>query len=125
MNNITLNYIKNTKNNPVLTGYHWVESWLFSTNAKQIGILYGIFSIFAGLAGLSFSVLMRLELASPNPQILMHNGQLWNVLITAHALFMVFYMVMPVTMGAFAKIIGVIYSNIYNYNITICWKLII
>lgn len=78
MNNITLNYIKNTKNNPVLTGYHWVESWLFSTNAKQIGILYGIFSIFAGLAGLSFSVLMRLELASPNPQILMHNGQLWN-----------------------------------------------
>lgn len=63
---------------------------------------------------------MRLELASPNPQILMHNGQLWNVLITAHALFMVFYMIMPVTMGAFAKIIGVINSNIYNYNITIC-----
>lgn len=38
MNNITINYINNTKNNPVLTGYHWVESWLFSTNAKQIGM---------------------------------------------------------------------------------------
>lgn len=103
MNNLTLNYIKTTHNNPVEKGYHWVESWLFSTNAKQIGILYGIFALFSGLVGLSISILMRIELASPNPQILMHNGQLWNVLITAHAVFMVFFLVMPVTMGAFGN----------------------
>lgn len=103
MNNITLNYIKTTHNNPVEKGYHWVESWLFSTNAKQIGILYGIFALFSGLVGLSLSILMRIELASPNPQILMHNGQLWNVLVTAHAIFMVFFLVMPVTMGAFGN----------------------
>lgn len=103
VNNLTLNYIKTAENNPVDKGYHWVESWLFSTNAKQIGILYGIFALFSGLVGLSLSVLMRIELASPNPQILLHNGQLWNVLITAHALFMVFFLVMPVTMGAFGN----------------------
>lgn len=78
MSNLTLNYINKINNNPVDRGYHWVESWLFSTNAKQIGILYGIFAIFSGLVGLSLSILMRIELASPNPQILMHNGQLWN-----------------------------------------------
>ena len=101
--NYNLSYIQNTHNNPVEKGYHWVESWLFSTNAKQIGILYGIFALFSGLVGLSLSILMRIELASPNPQILLNNGQLWNVLITAHALFMVFFLVMPVTMGAFAN----------------------
>lgn len=80
--NLINNYVGPTK------GYHWVESWLFSTNCQNISILYGIFSLFSGLVGLSLSVLMRIELSSPNPQILMHNGQLWNVLITAHALFM-------------------------------------
>lgn len=100
MSNLTLNYINKVNNNPVDRGYHWVESWLFSTNAKQIGILYGIFAVFSGLVGLSLSILMRIELASPNPQILMHNGQLWNVLVTAHAVFMVFFLVMPITMGA-------------------------
>ena len=38
-----------------------------------------------------------------SPQILYHNGQLFNVLISAHAIFMVFFMVMPVTMGAFGN----------------------
>lgn len=103
MNNLTLNYINTTKNNPVESGYHWVESWLFSTNAKQIGILYGVFALFSGLVGLALSIAMRIELASPNPQILLHNGQLWNVLITAHAVFMVFFLVMPITMGAFGN----------------------
>lgn len=103
MNNLTINYINKVNNSPVASGYQWVESWLFSTNAKQIGILYGMFSLFSGLVGLSLSILMRLELAAPNPQILYHNGQLFNVLISAHAIFMVFFMVMPVTMGAFGN----------------------
>lgn len=114
--NYNLNYIQTTHNNPVEKGYHWVESWLFSTNAKQIGILYGIYALFSGVVGLSLSILMRIELASPNPQILLGNGQLWNVVITAHALFMVFFLVMPVTMGAFGKINNNInlYKNHYE-----------
>lgn len=103
MNSLTINHINKINNSPVPTGYQWVESWLFSTNAKQIGILYGLFSLFSGLIGLALSILMRLELAAPNPQILMHNGQLFNVIISAHAIFMVFFMVMPVTMGAFGN----------------------
>lgn len=102
-----MNLVKNYNPNYIVSkdwvsakGYHWVESWLFSTNCQNISILYGMFSLFSGLVGLSLSILMRIELSSPNPQILMHNGQLWNVLITAHALFMVFFLVMPITMGA-------------------------
>lgn len=43
----------------------WVERWFLSTNAKDIGTLYLIFSLFSGLLGTAFSVLIRMELSGP------------------------------------------------------------
>jgi hypothetical protein len=63
-------------------------SWLYSTNAKAIGTLYLIFAIFAGMIGMAFSVLIRLELAAPGVQFLQGDHQLFNVIITAHAIIM-------------------------------------
>jgi heme/copper-type cytochrome/quinol oxidase subunit 1 len=45
-----------------------------STNAKDIGILYLIFALFAGMLGTAFSVIIRLELAAPGNQILQGNN---------------------------------------------------
>ncbi len=82
--------------------------WFCSTNHKDIGTLYLIFSVIAGIIGGAFSVMMRMELQSPEMQYLVNadgspNGQMWNVLITAHGLIMVFFVVMPGLIGGFGN----------------------
>lgn len=76
--------------------------WFCSTNHKDIGTLYIIFSICAGLIGGTFSMLMRYELQQPGLQ-LVADGQMWNVWITAHGLIMVFFVVMPGLIGGFGN----------------------
>jgi len=63
-------------------------NWLNSTNTKEIGTLYLIFSVFASIIGTAFSVLIRLELLSPGVQFLQGDYQLFNIIISAHAFIM-------------------------------------
>lgn len=70
----------------------WKERWFLSSNAKDIGTLYLMFALFSGLIGTAFSVLIRLELSGPGVQYIADN-QLYNSIITAHAIVMIFFMV--------------------------------
>ena len=80
----------------------WLERWFLSSNAKDIGTLYLIFSLFSGLLGTAFSVLIRIELSGPGVQYIADN-QLYNSIITAHAILMIFFMVMPALIGGFGN----------------------
>ena len=76
-----------------------ITRWLFSTNAKDIGTLYLMYSIFVGLIGTALSVLIRLELSAPGTQFLAGDHQLYNVILTAHGIIMLLFVVVPAMAG--------------------------
>ncbi|WP_333829722.1 cytochrome c oxidase subunit I [Pararhodobacter sp.] len=90
--------------------------WFMSTNHKDIGILYLFTSGVVGFIAVAFTVYMRMELMEPGVQYMCAegarmfadgectpNGHLWNVLVTAHGVLMMFFVVIPALFGGFGN----------------------
>ena len=92
--------------------------WFMSTNHKDIGILYLFTAAIVGFVSVAFTVYMRLELMNPGVQYMClegaslaaqavedctPNGHLWNVLVTAHGILMMFFVVIPALFGGFGN----------------------
>ena len=92
--------------------------WFMSTNHKDIGILYIFTAAILGFVSVAFTIYMRLELMDPGVQYMCAegarltieagsectpNGHLWNVLITAHGILMMFFVVIPALFGGFGN----------------------
>ena len=76
-----------------LNATHGALSWFFTKDHKRIALLY-LYSVTAFfLVGGMFAMLIRLELATPNGDLL--SAETYNKVFTAHGVVMVFFFLIP------------------------------
>ncbi len=85
--------------------HHTPTGWrrfVYSTNHKDIGTMYLVFAMMAGIIGAFMSIAIRMELQNPGLQIFPTPHE-YNVFATGHGLIMIFFMVMPAMIGGFGN----------------------
>src|SRR5262245_63620582 len=82
---------------------HGWRRWVCSTNHKDIGTMYLVFALVAGLIGALLSIAMRAELMEPGLQIF-GNPEVFNVLVSYHGLIMIFFALMPALLGGYGNL---------------------
>ena len=78
-------------------------NWFWTTNHKRIGVMYLLFGVFSGFISVLCSILIRIQLAFPENTFLAENYQFYNVLVTMHGILMLFFVIVPISLGGFGN----------------------
>ncbi|HEY6283377.1 MAG TPA: cbb3-type cytochrome c oxidase subunit I [Nitrososphaerales archaeon] len=75
----------------------WIKRWLYTTNHKDVGLLYFFTSCYFGFIGAILALLMRVQLSIPNNNFL--SAFYYNQAVTMHGLIMIFWFLSPIALG--------------------------
>jgi len=85
--------------------------WFYSTNHKDIGIIYIVYGVFMGFLGGIFSWMLRFEIMISGNNFV-YNNHYFNVLTTAHALVIIFFFLIPSLISRFGNILIPLYCGV-------------
>ena len=80
-----------------------IKKYLYTINHKRLGLNYFYFSLVTGLSGAILATAIRLEMAYPGSPFFDGDSLKYLQVITAHALIMIFFVVVPIFFGGFAN----------------------
>lgn len=79
------------------------RKWLYTINHKRLGILYFLYTLISAMMGSYLATCIRLEMAFPGSPFFNGDSLKYLQVITAHALIMIFFVVVPIFFGGFAN----------------------
>jgi len=80
-----------------------LKKWFYTINHKKLGLLYFIYSLITAIMGSYLATCIRLEMAYPGSPYFNGDSLKYLQVITAHALIMIFFVVVPIFFGGFAN----------------------
>lgn len=80
-----------------------LKKYIYTINHKRLGLNYFYFSLVTGMSGALLATAIRLEMAYPGSPFFGGDSLRYLQVITAHALIMIFFVVVPIIFGGFAN----------------------
>jgi heme/copper-type cytochrome/quinol oxidase subunit 1 len=80
-----------------------LKKYCYTINHKRLGLNYFYFSLITGLSGALLATAIRIEMAYPGSPFFGGDSLKYLQVITAHALIMIFFVVVPIFFGGFAN----------------------
>jgi hypothetical protein len=80
-----------------------MKKYCYTINHKRLGLNYFYFSLVTGMSGAVLATAIRLEMAYPGSPFFGGDSLKYLQVITAHALIMIFFVVVPIFFGGFAN----------------------
>ena len=97
------NFINYLLTNLIIGRKFITKKWLYTINHKKLGLSYFVYALVTAIMGSYLATCIRLEMAYPGSPFFNGDSLKYLQVMTAHALIMIFFVVVPIFFGGFAN----------------------